>query len=128
MKIKLNVTTKELINYNFSEFGALVGAMRLKALQRKEEPLELKCTVILDDDFDEADFEKYIERIKEIDPNILHIKLGKNNKKPTYKALVEVHDALGHFGKLERVKFAEGQQIYRVEKMDMTVIFNHIPE
>lgn len=128
MKIKLNVTTSELSQYDFSNLGAFGEMKRLDSLKRKKKSIKLKCVVTLDDEFDESDIEKYISAIKEIDPNVLHIKLGKKNHKPKYKALREVHDALEHFCKPKKIYHDKKIEIYVVEKMDMTVIFDYVPE
>lgn len=128
MKVKLNVTTSELSQCDFSNLGAFGEMKRLDSLKRKKKSIKLKCVVTLDDEFDESDIEKYISAIKEIDPNVLHIKLGKKNHKPKYKALREVHDALEHFCKPKRIYHDKKIEIYVVEKMDMTVIFDYVPE
>lgn len=127
MKVKLNVTTSELSQCDFSGFGAF-GEMKCSdTLKRKKKAIKLKCVVTLNDEFDESDIEKYISAIKKIDPNVLHIKLGKKNHKPKYKALREVHDALEHFGKPKKADYKKEIEIYVIEKMDMTVIFDYVP-
>lgn len=128
MKLKLNVTTSELSQYDFGGLGAFGEMKRLDALKRKKKAIKLKCVVTLNDEFDESDIEKYISAIKKIDPNVLHIKLGEGNHKPKYKALREVHGALEHFCKPKRVYYDKKFEIYVVEEMDMTVIFDYVPE
>ena len=127
MKIKLNVTTSELSQYDLGGFGTFGEMKRLDALKWKRKAIKLKCVATLNDEFDESDIEKYIGAIKKIAPNVLHIKLGKKNHKPKYKALCEVHDAIEHFCKPKRVYYDKKVELYVVEEMDMTVIFDYVP-
>lgn len=111
MKIKLNVTTSELSQYDLGGFGTFGEMKRLDALKRKRKAIKLKCVVTLNDEFDESDIEKYIGAIKKIAPNVLHIKLGKKNHKPKYKAFVKYMTLLNIFASLrgfitiKRLKF-----------------------
>ena len=53
MKIKLNVTTSELSQYDLGGFGTFGEMKRLDALKRKRKAIKLKCVVTLNDEFDE---------------------------------------------------------------------------
>lgn len=66
MKIKLNVTTSELSQYDLGGFGTFGEMKRLDALKRKRKAIKLKCVVTLNDEFDESDIEKYIGAIKKL--------------------------------------------------------------
>lgn len=105
MYLKLKVNSKQLFT---KEFRAFVAHCRIFEIV---EQIELEME--LNNKFDEWDIEKYVEAFRNINPDVIHIYIAKQDERPYYKQIKEVQGALEHFANVERIDIDEQQQVFK---------------
>ena len=98
----------------------LSDEMLLIARALFSEDIEICLEMELNNNFDEWEIEKYIQRFKELCVEKLRITVSENRyTQPTYKQIMEVQGALHHFATFDAYDEKEGCQRFCTKSMEI---------